>query len=274
MAGAPTLAAGQDYVLFLWTSKSGLTQVIGLSQGLFNVITNSQGQSIVSRGAATAHDARFLRAICHRFQSPDAAGAAGRHDSGCARGRPGNDRSEAAGSPRRRWWRLAFCSRILARRITTTPTSTARASPYIPIVARFDLNTLTNNTRPLLRLERGPVHDVSRRHIGSHCQPDTARRPSVWNNVSTSSIRLAYGGFYNPGTTESAPGIQIEFSDDIPPGLLAFSIPTVVGRICQRPQRHLYSDLSFAYAAAERLQQFHLFRGPSYSEHVFRNAGA
>jgi hypothetical protein len=53
VAGAPTLTAGQDYVLFLWTSKSGLTQVIGLSQGLFNVITNAQGQVMVSRGAAS-----------------------------------------------------------------------------------------------------------------------------------------------------------------------------------------------------------------------------
>lgn len=54
VAGAPTLTPGQDYVFFLWTSKSGLTQVIGLSQGLFNVTTNSQGQAIVSRGAASA----------------------------------------------------------------------------------------------------------------------------------------------------------------------------------------------------------------------------
>jgi hypothetical protein len=51
-AGAPALAPGQDYLLFLWTSKSGLTQVIGLSQGLFNVSSNSSGQLIVSRGAA------------------------------------------------------------------------------------------------------------------------------------------------------------------------------------------------------------------------------
>jgi len=52
-AGAPTLAPGQDYVLFLWTSKSGLTQIIGLSQGLFVVATNSSGQLMVSRGAST-----------------------------------------------------------------------------------------------------------------------------------------------------------------------------------------------------------------------------
>ena len=44
VAGAPMLTAGKDYLLFLWTSKTGLTQVIGLSQGLFNVSSNSSGQ--------------------------------------------------------------------------------------------------------------------------------------------------------------------------------------------------------------------------------------
>jgi len=52
-AGAPVLVPGQDYVLFLWTSKSGLTQIIGLSQGLFVVGPNSTGQLMVTRGAST-----------------------------------------------------------------------------------------------------------------------------------------------------------------------------------------------------------------------------
>jgi len=54
VAGAPLLNVGQDYVFFLWTSKSGLTQIIGLSQGLFKVSTNAQGQTVVSRGAANS----------------------------------------------------------------------------------------------------------------------------------------------------------------------------------------------------------------------------
>jgi hypothetical protein len=54
VAGAPMLVPGQDYVFFLWASKSGLTQLIGLSQGLFNVSTNAQGQVTVSRGAASS----------------------------------------------------------------------------------------------------------------------------------------------------------------------------------------------------------------------------
>lgn len=35
--GAPGLQEGDQYVFFLWTSKSGLTQVIGLTQGLFSI---------------------------------------------------------------------------------------------------------------------------------------------------------------------------------------------------------------------------------------------
>ena len=53
-AGAPTLTPGQDYVFFLWAGKSGMTQVIGLSQGLFTITTNALGQVIVWRGAASS----------------------------------------------------------------------------------------------------------------------------------------------------------------------------------------------------------------------------
>jgi hypothetical protein len=53
VAGAPELTNGQEYVLFLWTSKSGLTQIIGLSQGLFRISTNSSGQALLRRAAAT-----------------------------------------------------------------------------------------------------------------------------------------------------------------------------------------------------------------------------
>ncbi|MGA2879753.1 MAG: hypothetical protein ABSG13_12455 [Bryobacteraceae bacterium] len=53
VAGAPAFTPGQDTIFFLWTSKSGLTQVIGLSQGLFSVTTNAQGQVMVSRGTTS-----------------------------------------------------------------------------------------------------------------------------------------------------------------------------------------------------------------------------
>ena len=42
--GIPSLQTGAEYVLFLWTSaKTGITHVIGLNQGIYNVATLSDG---------------------------------------------------------------------------------------------------------------------------------------------------------------------------------------------------------------------------------------
>lgn len=56
VSGAPELRPGHEYVLFLWSSRSGLTQVIGLSQGLFKLSEESSGSgsiTLVQRPAAS-----------------------------------------------------------------------------------------------------------------------------------------------------------------------------------------------------------------------------
>jgi len=52
VAGAPSLHVGEEYLMFLWTSRSGLTQLIGLSQGLFNVQQSGTGYAAAMRAAA------------------------------------------------------------------------------------------------------------------------------------------------------------------------------------------------------------------------------
>jgi hypothetical protein len=52
VAGAPSLHVGEEYVMFLWTGRSGLTQLIGLSQGLFNVQRSGAGDAAAMRAAA------------------------------------------------------------------------------------------------------------------------------------------------------------------------------------------------------------------------------
>ena len=52
-SGAPRPAQGGEYVLFLWTSPSGLTHIIGLSQGLLSVKVDSTGTAVVTRAAST-----------------------------------------------------------------------------------------------------------------------------------------------------------------------------------------------------------------------------
>jgi hypothetical protein len=140
------------------------------------------------------------------------------------------------------------------------------SAPYTPIVCRFDLNTLTNNTVPFFVSGTGPSAMYASDSFQAMISQINAAA-NVWNGVSTSSIRLAFGGLYSAGTTEAAPGIQIEFSDDIPPGLLAVSAPQVFGNVESGPNgsfipvyfslMELPSDLST------------IFNGPSYSEEFF-----
>ncbi len=52
-AGVPHLNIGGEYVMFLWTGKSGNTQLIGLTQGLFDVSVDADGSPVASRGASS-----------------------------------------------------------------------------------------------------------------------------------------------------------------------------------------------------------------------------
>ena len=51
--GTPTLEQNSEYVLFLWTSRTGLTQIIGLSQGLMNEKVDASGETVLWRGASS-----------------------------------------------------------------------------------------------------------------------------------------------------------------------------------------------------------------------------
>ncbi len=51
-AGAPVFHMGEDYVFFLWTGKSGLTQIIGLTQGLFAVAPGTGADRVTTRAAS------------------------------------------------------------------------------------------------------------------------------------------------------------------------------------------------------------------------------
>jgi hypothetical protein len=98
------------------------------------------------------------------------------------------------------------------------------SGPYNPIVKKFNLNALNNNTVPYFISNQGPVNTVA----GDSYQgivSEIRAAADVWNSVSTSQIRLGYGGLFTAGTTETAPGIDILFNDDIPPGIVALGGP-------------------------------------------------
>ena len=49
--GAPRLKQGAEYLLFLWTSKSGATYITGWGQGVFSLTQNTANDWIASRAA-------------------------------------------------------------------------------------------------------------------------------------------------------------------------------------------------------------------------------
>jgi len=50
--GVPTLQTGAEYVLFLWkSSTTGITHIVGLTQGIFNVTPQADGSIQVGRPA-------------------------------------------------------------------------------------------------------------------------------------------------------------------------------------------------------------------------------
>ena len=53
VVGAPQLNLGSEYVIFLWTSRAGLTQIIGLSQGLFLTAQNTAGGIVLIRPSSS-----------------------------------------------------------------------------------------------------------------------------------------------------------------------------------------------------------------------------
>ena len=52
-SGAPKFQPDEQYVLFLWTGRSGIPQIIGLSQGVFGVGAATDGTAVVRRQASS-----------------------------------------------------------------------------------------------------------------------------------------------------------------------------------------------------------------------------
>ena len=62
-SGAPTFSNGDEYVFFLWTSKAGLTQVIGLTQGLFSLAKDGSTDPVATR--SPSHELMLDRGTGH-----------------------------------------------------------------------------------------------------------------------------------------------------------------------------------------------------------------
>jgi hypothetical protein len=111
------------------------------------------------------------------------------------------------------------------------------ATPSRPYAAKFDLNSLPEKAisffisdKPPAKLVDGDNYDALVSQIRLAAE--------TWNGVASSSIRLRFGGFSTIGSPQAAPGVDVVFDDNMPPGLLAqttVSLPKDVGDLTKGP---------------------------------------
>ena len=100
---------------------------------------------------------------------------------------------------------------------------------YTPIPEKFDVSSLRNKTIGLFISDAGPTVYASGDSFGAVIS-QIRSAAKVWNDVSSSDLRISFGGLSSAGTPQNSPGIDVVFDDDIPPGLLALGGPgTCVG---------------------------------------------
>jgi len=51
-SGSPALKTGDEFVFFLWTSKTGITWITGLTQGLFALTPEATADRVATRSAS------------------------------------------------------------------------------------------------------------------------------------------------------------------------------------------------------------------------------
>ncbi|HVO98499.1 MAG TPA: matrixin family metalloprotease [Bryobacteraceae bacterium] len=109
----------------------------------------------------------------------------------------------------------------------------SRVGPFAPIHLQFDLSNAPNNTIYYFISDDGPnvlVPGDSFTAVVSELQ----LAAQAWNGVSSSQLKLAYGGLESLSTPQSAPGIDVVFDDqNIAAGILAQTKVTT------------YADVSF-----------------------------
>jgi uncharacterized protein (TIGR03437 family) len=144
---------------------------------------------------------------------------------------------------------------ILAVTAVLVAVSSIPASAYYPFVyylssgnapAKFDLTALPDKTVWFFVSETGPASYGAYDNFAS-VLGQLRQAVQVWNGVSSSDLRVAFGGFENAGTLQNTPAADVVF-EDLPPGVLGYGGPTITGAPVT-PASGIITDVRRARAA-------------------------
>jgi uncharacterized protein (TIGR03437 family) len=92
--------------------------------------------------------------------------------------------------------------------------------------AKFDLTALPNNTVWFFVSEAGPTSFSTDDNFAS-VVGQIRQAAQIWNGVSSSALRVGFGGFENATTQQNTPAADVVF-EDLAPGVLGLGGPTIL----------------------------------------------
>lgn len=95
----------------------------------------------------------------------------------------------------------------------------SRQGPYTPIPEKFDLRALLNKTVYFIISETGPAAAAPGDSLAA-ITSQLRLAAKAWDDVPTSDLRIAFGGYAQPGAFQGSPVVEVVF-DEVPPGLVA-----------------------------------------------------
>jgi uncharacterized protein (TIGR03437 family) len=98
-------------------------------------------------------------------------------------------------------------------------------SPNTPVFRKFDLTALPNKTVTFLVTDSGPSVFAPNDDFASVLS-QVQQAAAVWNSVSSSDLRVAFGGVEAANQPAATPGGDVVFTE-LPPGLLGIGAPTI-----------------------------------------------
>ena len=130
---------------------------------------------------------------------------------------------------------------------------TSKTAPYNPVPEKFDLAALPNKTVSVFVSTAGPKQFAQNDGLPSLLS-QIRQATQAWDGVATSDLRVTFGGLYADGTADNTPSAEVVFDDEVPPGLLAYTVPMPAKDMVTRADGsffpitqsviHLHSDLT------------------------------
>ncbi len=140
----------------------------------------------------------------------------------------------------------------------------SRFAPFIPIPEKYDLTALRNKTINYFISDQTPSQLATGDSVpGLISQIRLAAKS--WNDVPSSDLRISFGGVAPSGTTQSLPGIDLSFDDDIPPGVNALGGVQIIGSMVQPANGNAFFPITRGFVRIRR----DLRDTPSYGENLF-----